>query len=99
MVDHNITENLWKGKKEPMTNRLKVLFLKLEDYTFDLKYQQGKKTFIITTLSLLHIETPDDVHDVITLSSLWYLIQHTSINIINIWHLHYTSILHNNMYK
>ena len=60
-------ENLRKGNKEPMTNRLTALLLKL-DYTFDLKYKQGRKLHASVTLSG-HTKA-EDVHDEIILNFL-----------------------------
>ena len=56
-----------------MTNRLTLLMLKLCDYTFDLKYQQGKKMFLSDALSRLHIEAEKVIGHLILLNFLEHL--------------------------
>ena len=61
-------------------NRLTALLLKLHDYTFDLKYQQGKKISVTNALSKLHNEANQGVHNAIPFNSSQQL------NISHIYH-------------
>ena len=38
LVDHEVSENLWKRKKEHTINQVIALLLMLHNYTFDPKY-------------------------------------------------------------
>ena len=62
-----------KSNKEPVTNRLTDLLLKVQDYAFDLKYLKGKENILSDPLSRLQIVTEEDVHDVAPLNFLHYL--------------------------
>ena len=50
-----------KSKTESPTTRLKILLLKLSEYTIDLKYQKGSEMHASNALSRLHniADTPD----------------------------------------
>ena len=53
LVDHKAIEYMIKSKTETSTRRLKALFLKLSEYTIDLKYQKGSEMHISDALSRL----------------------------------------------
>ena len=75
-----------KSKTETPTTRLKTLFLKLSEYTTDLKYQKGSEMHTSNALSRLHnlTDTPDN-EDVIPLNILHYNI---SLQITSNMHIH-----------
>ena len=45
LVDHKAIEYMVKSKTETLTMRLKILLLKLSEYTIDLKYQKGSEIY------------------------------------------------------
>ena len=63
-----------KSKTESPTTRLKMLLLKLSEYTIDLKYQKGSEMHTSDALSRIQniADTPDN-KDVIPLNSLQHL--------------------------
>ena len=62
-----------KSKTETPTTRLKTLFLKLSEYTIDLKYQKGLEMHTSDALSRLHnlMDTSDN-EDVIPVKVLHF---------------------------
>ena len=56
IIDHKAIEYLKRAKYEPTTRRLGALLLKLQDYTFDIKYLEGSKLKVSDTLSRLYAE-------------------------------------------
>ena len=61
LVDHKAIKYMIKSKTESPMTRLKTLLLKLNEYTTELKYQNGYKVHTSDTLSRLHnfTDTPD----------------------------------------
>ena len=61
LVDHKAIEYMIKSKTESPMTRLKILLLKLSEYTIDLKYQKGSEMHTSDALSRLHnfTDTPD----------------------------------------
>ena len=47
LVDHKAIEYMVKCKTETPTTRLKLLLLKLSEYTTDLKYQKGSEMHML----------------------------------------------------
>ena len=45
LVDHKAIEYMVKSRTETPTTRLKILLLKLSEYTIDLKYQKGSEMY------------------------------------------------------
>ena len=90
LVDHKAIEYMVKSKTETLTTRLKILLLKLSEYTTDLKYQKGLKIHTSDALSRLHnlTDTPDN-KDVIPLKFL----QHFTQNCIEHAYLHWVENL------
>ena len=74
LLGHKAIEFMVKGKTETPTTRLKILLLKLSEYTIDLKYQKGSEMHTIDALSRLHnlTDTPNKI-DVIPLTFLQHL--------------------------
>ena len=70
IIDHKAIEYLKKAKYEPTTRRLGSLLLKLQDYTFDIKYLEGTKLKVSDALSRLYIEEKHKITDVIPLNFL-----------------------------
>ena len=66
-----------KSKTESPTMRLKILLLKLSEYTIDLKYQKGSEMHTGDALSKLHnfMDTPDE-KDIIPLNFLQHFTPH-----------------------
>ena len=62
LVDHKAIQYMINTKTESPTTRLKILLLKLSEYTIDLKYQKGSKMHTINTLSRLQniADLPDN---------------------------------------
>ena len=86
LVDHKAIEYMIKSKTESPTTRLKILLLKLSEYTIDLKYQKGSEMHTSDALSRLqNIADTRDNKDVIPLNFLQHLapnyIEHTHIHI------------------
>ena len=54
LVDHKAIEYMIKSKTESPMARLKILLLKLSEYTIDLKYQKGSEMHTNDALSRLH---------------------------------------------
>ena len=77
LVDHKVIEYIIKSKTESPMTRLKTLFLKLSEYTIDLKYQKGSEMHTRAALSRLHnfTDTPDQ-KDVIPLNFLQHFTPH-----------------------
>ena len=50
-----------------------VPLLKLHDWYFDLKFQQGKKVFVSDVLATTHFEADNDINQVIPANFLEYL--------------------------
>ena len=77
LVDHKSIEYMIKSKTESPMTRLKTLFLKLSEYTIDLKYQKGSEMHTSDALSRLHnfTDTPDQ-KDVIHLNFLQHFTPH-----------------------
>ena len=46
--------------------------MKLQDYTFDIKYLEGSKLKVSDALSRLYAEEKHNINDVIPLSFLWH---------------------------
>ena len=74
LVDHKAIDHMIKSKTESPTTRLKTLWLKLSEYTINLKYQKGLEMHTSDALSRLQnmADTPDN-KDVIPLNFLQYL--------------------------
>ena len=71
LVDHKAIEYMIKSKTESSTTRLKILLLKLSEYTIDLKYQKGSEMHTSDTLSRLqNIAVMPDNKDIIPLKFL-----------------------------
>ena len=85
LVNHKAIEYMVKSKTETLTTRLKILLLKLSEYTTDLKYQKGSEMHTSDALSRLHnlTVTPEN-KDVIPLNFL----QHFTPNYIEHAYLH-----------
>ena len=77
LVDHKAIEYMIKSKTESPTTRLKILLLKLSEYTIDLKYQTGSEMHTSDALSRLHnfTDTPDQ-KDIIPLNFLQHFTPH-----------------------
>ena len=91
LVDHKAIEYMIKGKTESPMTRLKILLLKLSEYTIELKYQKKSKMHTSDALSRLHNFTDTlDQKDVIPLNFL----QHFTPNYIE----HSYSHLKENLY-
>ena len=90
-VDHKAIEYMVKSKTETPTTRLKTLFLKLSEYTINLKYQKGSKMHTSDTLNRLHnlTDTPDN-KDVIPLNFL----QHLTPNYVEYLYSHWVDNLY-----
>ena len=73
-----------------MTNCLRELLLKLQDYLSDLKYQLGQM-FICNTLSTLHREAKEVVHNVLPLITHRISMQYPIITVTNITQMPFTS--------
>ena len=94
IIDHKAIEYLKRAKHEPTTRRLGSLLLKLQDYTFDIKYLQGSKLKLSDALSRLYIEEKHNINDVIPLN---FLIHTTAqgqdsqlIMLSDVWYAHKT---------
>ena len=72
IIDHKAIEYLKRAKYEPTTRRLSALLLKLQDYTFDIKYLEGSKLKVSDALSCLYAEEKHNINDVIPLTFLWH---------------------------
>ena len=72
IIDHKAIEYLKRAKYEPTTRRLGALLLKLQDYTFDIKYLEGSKLKVSDALSCLYAEEKHNISDVIPLTFLWH---------------------------
>ena len=61
LIDHKVIKYMIKSKTESPMMRLKILLLKLSEYTTDLKYQKGSEMHTSDALSRLHnfTDTPD----------------------------------------
>ena len=95
LVNHKAIEYMIKSKTESPTTRLKTLFLKLSEYTIDLKYQKGSEMHTSNTLSRLQniANTPNN-KDVIPLNFLQHLtpnyIEHTYSHLVENLYVHNT---------
>ena len=83
IVDHKAIDYMIKSKHQPTTSRLTTLFLKLMEYTFDLKYLEGNKLKVSDTLSHLYIEEKHKVSDVIPLN---FLLHYSDRQLTNNYH-------------
>ena len=98
LVDHKAIEYMIKSKTESPTTRLKTLFLKLSEYTIDLKYQKGSEMHTSDGLSRLQniADTPDN-KDVIPLTFLQHLtpnyIEHAYSHLVENFYVHKTKSL------
>ena len=72
IIDHKAIEYLKKAKHEPTTRRIATLLLRLQDYTFDIKYLKGDKLKLSDALSRLYIEEKGKIDEVIPLSFLMH---------------------------
>ena len=71
LVDHKAIKYMIESKTESLTTRLKTLFLKLSEYTIDLKYQKGSEMHTNDALSRLqNIADMPDNKDIIPLNFL-----------------------------
>ena len=70
IIDHRAIEYLKRSKYHLTNRRLGSLFLKLQDYAFDIKYLEGAKLKISDALSRLYIEEKHKITDVIPLNFL-----------------------------
>ena len=87
-----------KSKTESPTTKLKMLLLKLSEYTIDLKYQKGSEMHTSDTLNRLqNIEDTSDNKDVIPLNFLQHLapnyIEHTYSHLVENLYVHKTKSL------
>ena len=95
LVDHKAIEYMIKSKMESPTMRLKILLLKLSEYTIELKYQKGSEIHTSDALSRLQniADTPDN-KDVIPLNFLQHLtpnyIEHTYSQLVEKFYVHKT---------
>ena len=71
-IDHKAIEYLKKAKHEPTTRRIATLLLRVQDYTFDIKYLKGEKLKLSDALSRLYIEEKGQIDEVIPLSFLMH---------------------------
>ena len=98
LVDHKAIEYMIKSKTKPPTTRLKTLFLKLSEYTIELKYQKGSEMHTSDALSRLHnfTDTPDK-KDVIPLNFLQHFapnyIEHSYSHLVENLYTHKTKTL------
>ena len=71
LVNHKAIEYMIKNKTESPATRLKILLLKLSEYTIDLKYQKGSEMHTSDALSRFQniTDTPDN-EDIIPLNFL-----------------------------
>ena len=90
-MDHKAIEYVVKSKTETLITRLKILLLKLSEYTVDLKYQKGSEMHGSNALSRLHnlTDIPDN-KDVIPLNFL----QHFTPNYIEHAYSHWVENLY-----
>ena len=72
IIDHKAIEYLKKAKHEPTTRYIATLLLRLQDYTFDIKYLKGDKLKLSDALSRLYIEEKGKIDEVIPLSFLMH---------------------------
>ena len=95
LVDHKVIEYMIKSKTESPTTRLKMLLLKLSEYTIDLKYQKGSEMYSSNALSRLQniADTPEN-KDIIPLNYLQHImpnyIEHAYSHFIVNLYLHKT---------
>ena len=98
LVDHKAIEYTIKSKKESPMMRLKMLLLKLSEYTIDLKYQKGSEMHTSNALSRLHnfMDTPDQ-KDIIPLNFLQHFtphyIEHSYSHLVEYLYAHKTKTL------
>ena len=76
-----------------------ALLLRLQDYTFDLKYEQGEKMSIGDALCRLHIKAQEDKYDVMPLNLFKLSIHCIFIPTVNTFHIPYTNIMQKIKYK
>ena len=77
LVEHKAIEYMIKSKTESTMTTLKMLLLKLSEYTIDLKYQKGSEMHTSDALNRLHnfTDTPDQ-KDIIPLNCLQHFMPH-----------------------
>ena len=98
LVDHKAIEYMVKSKTESPTTRLKILLLKLTEYTIEFKYQKGSEMHTSDALSRLHnfTDTPDD-EDMIPLNFLQHItpnyIEHSYSHFVENLYIHKTKAL------
>ena len=98
LVDHKAIKYMIKNKTESPTMRLKILLLKLSEYTIDLKYQKGSEMHTSDALSRLHnfTDTPDQ-KDIIPLNFLQHFtphyIEHSYSHLVDNLYAHKTKTL------
>ena len=95
LVDHKAIEYMIKSKTESPTTTLKMLLLKLSEYTVDLKYQKGSEMHTNDAFSRLqNIADIPDNKDVIPLNFLQHLapnyIEHTYSHLVENFYVHNT---------
>ena len=98
LVDHKAIEYMIKSKTESPTTRLKILLLKLSEYTIDLKYQKGSQMHTSDALSRLqNITDTPDTKDAIPLNFLQHLtpnyIEHAYSHLVENLYVHKTKSL------
>ena len=83
IVDHKAIDYMVKSKHQPTTTRLANLLLKLMEYTFDLKYLEGKKLKVSDALSHLYIE---EKHKINNVNPLNFLLHYSDRQLLNDYH-------------
>ena len=98
LVDHKAIKYMIKSKTGSPMTRLKILLLKLSEYTIELKYQKGSKMQTSDALSRLHnfTDTPDQ-KNVIPLNFLQHFtpnyIEHSYSHLVENLYAHKTKTL------
>ena len=94
LVNHKAIKYMIKSKTESPTTRLKILLLKLSEYTIDLKYQKGSEIHTSALSRLQNIADTPDNKDVIPLNFLQHLapnyIEHTYSHLVENFYVHKT---------
>ena len=104
LVNHKAIEYMIKSKTESPPTRLKILLLKLGEYTIDLKYQKGSEMHTNDALSRLqNIADIPNNKDVIPLNFLQHLapnyIEHTYSHLVENFYVHNTKSLDTDKFK
>ena len=91
-VDNKSIKYVIKSKTESPTTRLKILLLKLSEYTIDLKYQKGSEMY--TSDALSRLQNIADMPGIIPLNFLQHLrlnyIEHTYSHLVENFYVHNT---------